>query len=66
MVSISNRPKIVANVKPGDRILILPTDITDWFYMREGKYVGLRTMKPRFKNMPTEQVEAFKRAMFDP
>jgi uncharacterized protein YegJ (DUF2314 family) len=65
-VTISNAPKIVTSVKSGDRIEIPPLDITDWSYMRDGKYVGMRTMKPRFKYMPADQVEAFKRVMTDP
>jgi hypothetical protein len=52
MVTISNSPKIVARVKLGDRIEIPPADITDWNYMRDGKYVGIFTMPPRFKYMP--------------
>jgi len=66
MVTISNSPKIVASVKSGDRIEIPAADITDWLYMRDGKYVGMFTMKPRFKYMPAEHVEAFKRVMIDP
>jgi uncharacterized protein YegJ (DUF2314 family) len=66
MVTISNAPKIVASVKLGDRIEIPPADITDWSYMRAGKYVGMATMRPRFKHMPAEQVEAFKQAMAEP
>ena len=66
IVAISHAPKIVSSVKLGDRIEIPPADITDWSYMRDGKYVGLRTMPPRFKNMPAEQVAAFKRVMIDP
>ena len=66
MVTISNIPKIVASVKLGDRIEIPAADITDWSYMRDGKYVGLRTMKPRFKYMPAEHVEAFKKVLTDP
>jgi uncharacterized protein YegJ (DUF2314 family) len=66
MVTITNTPKIVASVKSGDRIEIPPADITDWFYMRDGKYIGMFTMKPRFKYMPAEHVEAFKRVMIDP
>ena len=66
MVTISHAPKIVASVKLGDRIEIPAADITDWHYMRDGKYVGMFTMKPRFKYMPPEQVEAFKRVMTDP
>ena len=66
MVTISNKPNIVASVKLGDRIEIPAADITDWSYMRAGKYVGMATMKPQFKHMPADQVEAFKKAMADP
>jgi uncharacterized protein YegJ (DUF2314 family) len=66
MVTISNAPKIVASVKLGDRIEIPAADITDWSYMRDGKYAGMFTMKPRFKYMPADQVEAFKKVMADP
>jgi uncharacterized protein YegJ (DUF2314 family) len=66
VVTISNTPKIVASVKLGERIEIPKADITDWSYMRDGKYAGLFTMRPRFKHMPPEQVEAFKRVMTDP
>jgi hypothetical protein len=34
--------------------------------MRDGKYVGMFTMKPRFKHMPADHVEQFKKAMTDP
>jgi uncharacterized protein YegJ (DUF2314 family) len=66
MVTISNRPKIVASVKLGDRIEIPAADITDWHYMRDGKYVGMFTMKPRFKHMRPTDVEQLKQVMVDP
>jgi len=66
MVTISHAPKIVASVKLGDRIEIPKEDITDWHFMRDGKYVGMTTIKPRFKHMPADQVEGFKRVMIDP
>ncbi len=66
MVTISNAPKIVASVKLGDRIEIPAADITDWHYMRDGKYIGMFTIKPRFKYMPTDQVEQLKKAMAGP
>ena len=66
MVIISHQPKIVASVKLGDRIEIPAADITDWSYMRDGKYVGMATMKPRFKHMPADQVDALKKVMTDP
>lgn len=66
IVTITNSPKIVSTVKAGDRLEIPPADITDWNYMREGKHVGMFTMKPRFKHMPPGQVEAIKGAVIDP
>ncbi len=66
MVTITNEPKIVSSVKQGDRIVIPPEDITDWFYMRGEKYAGMFTIKPRFKHMPADQVEAFKKVLTDP
>jgi uncharacterized protein YegJ (DUF2314 family) len=66
MVTISNAPKIVTNVKLGDRIEIPVGDITDWSYMRAGKNVGLFTLKARFKWMPADQVELVKKGMADP
>jgi uncharacterized protein YegJ (DUF2314 family) len=65
-VTINRDPKIVMSVKSGDRIEIPEADITDWNYMRDGKYVGMATFKARFKRMPAEQVEQAKKMMADP
>ena len=66
MVIISNAPKIVASVKLGDRIEIPEADITDWRYMRDGKFVGMATFKARFKHMRAADVEQIKQVMTDP
>ena len=66
MVTIGSDPKIVSSVKRGDRIEIPAADITDWRYMRDGKYVGMRTVKVLLKHMPADQVEALKKVMADP
>lgn len=66
MVTISHAPKIVASVKLDDRIEIPQADITDWSYMRDGKYVGMTTFKVRFKHMPSADVERIKQVMTDP
>ena len=66
MVTISNAPKIVASVKSGDRIEIPEGDITDWRYMRDGKYVGMTTFKVHFKHMRPADVEQVKTMMADP
>jgi len=66
LVTITHKPNIVTSVKLGDRIEIPKKDITDWFYMRDGKYVGMRTIKPKFKYMSAEQVRGFKEVLTDP
>jgi uncharacterized protein YegJ (DUF2314 family) len=66
MVTINNAPKIVASVKLGDRIEIPEADITDWSYMRDGKYVGMITFKARFKHMRAADVEQARKMMADP
>jgi uncharacterized protein YegJ (DUF2314 family) len=68
MVTINNAPKIVASVKLGDRIEIAEPDITDWHYMRDGKYVGMVTFKVQLKHMhlPADQSEQIKKTMTDP
>ena len=66
MVTISNHPNIVASVKLGDRLEIPEADITDWRYMRDGKYVGSVTFKAQFKHMRGADVEQVKKMMADP
>ncbi len=66
MGTINNDPNAVVSVKLGDRIEIPEADITDWLYMRDGKMVGNRTLKPLFKKMPAAEVERLKRMMADP
>ena len=66
MVTISNHPNIVASVRIGDRIEIPEVDITDWRYMRDGKYVGNVTFKAQFKHMRAADVEQVKKMMADP
>ena len=66
MVTISNKPNIVASVRIGDRIEIPEADITDWRYMCDGKYVGNVTFKAQFKHMRAADVEQVKKMMADP
>jgi uncharacterized protein YegJ (DUF2314 family) len=54
------------SLKLGDRIEIPEADITDWSYMRDGKYVGMITFKVRFKQMRAADVEQVKNMMVDP
>jgi len=54
--SIANDPDLVHNVKMGDRIEIPEPDISDWFYMRDGKMVGNYTLRVLFDHMPASEV----------
>jgi uncharacterized protein YegJ (DUF2314 family) len=64
--TIDNDPKIVGNVKIGDRIEFSEGDISDWLYMRNGKMVGNRTVKPLFKRMPASEVERIRKMLAEP
>ncbi len=61
MVTIRSDPKVVSSVKRGDRIEIPAADITDWRYVRDGKEVGMRTVKILLKHMPADQVQALEK-----
>jgi uncharacterized protein YegJ (DUF2314 family) len=65
-ITIRSDPKVVSNVKRGDRIEIPATDITDWRYVRDGKQVGLRTAKILLKRMPTDRIQAAKKLLTAP
>jgi uncharacterized protein YegJ (DUF2314 family) len=66
MGTIDNDPDVVANVKRGDRIEIPEADISDWFYMRDGKMVGNRTLVPLLKSMPPKEAEFYKKLLAEP
>ena len=63
--TINNDANAVASVKLGDTIEIPEANITDWLYMRDGKMVGNRALKPLFKQMPAAEVERLKKMMAD-
>jgi len=65
IVTIDQPPKIVAGVKPGDRLDIPEAEIQDWFYMRGGKMIGCQTIRPMFKMMPEKTVAELKNALED-
>jgi uncharacterized protein YegJ (DUF2314 family) len=56
----------VGSVTFGDRIEIAEGDISDWAYMRNGKMVGNRTVRPLFKRMPASEVERIRKMLADP
>jgi uncharacterized protein YegJ (DUF2314 family) len=66
LVTISQAPKIVANVKLGERLAIPEAEIQDWFYMRGGKMIGCQTIRPVLKTMPAKAAAELENALEDP
>jgi uncharacterized protein YegJ (DUF2314 family) len=64
--TIANDPDSVHNVKLGDRIEIPEADISDWFYMQNGKMVGNYTIRVLFKQMPADEVAKYKAILAEP
>ena len=64
--TVENDPNIVHHVKRGARMEIPEADISDWFYMRDRKMVGNRTLRVLFKTMPAAEVKRYQQTMADP
>lgn len=58
--TLANEPRIVRNVRGGQRISFVRDDITDWGYVRDGKQVGSFTVCAMFKHAPKEQVDYYR------
>jgi uncharacterized protein YegJ (DUF2314 family) len=65
-VAINHAPKIVANVKLGERLEIPEAEIQDWYYMRGGKMIGNQTIRPMLKMMTAEEAARVKTVLEDP
>lgn len=63
--TINNEPNTVEKVKLGDRVVIPEADISDWTFLRGEKMVGNYTLRVLFKQMPSKEVEAYKKMMVE-
>ncbi len=64
--SIDNDPELVHNVKLGDHIEVPEADISDWFYLQDGKMVGNYTIRALFKHMSPEEAAKYKALLAEP
>jgi uncharacterized protein YegJ (DUF2314 family) len=64
--TITNDPGIIASVKLGDQIEIPEANISDWFYMRDGKMVGNRTLVPLLRTLPPKEAAAYRNLLAEP
>jgi uncharacterized protein YegJ (DUF2314 family) len=53
--TIDNDPRHIANLQRGQRVTVPISQLTDWLYVRDGKYVGAYTVRALLPFMPTEQ-----------
>jgi uncharacterized protein YegJ (DUF2314 family) len=58
---ITNTPRVVRNVREGERISFKESDVLDWLYRENGRMIGNYTACALIKKEPPQQAEAFKR-----
>lgn len=58
---IDNTPRLVRNVREGERISFKESDVVDWLYRENGKMIGNYTACALIKKEPQQQAEAFKK-----
>jgi uncharacterized protein YegJ (DUF2314 family) len=63
---INNVPRDVKTVRLGQRIEVADAQISDWFYLRDGKMVGNYTMRPMLKRMPPQDAARYRAMLADP
>jgi len=59
--NLANEPRVVRNVRGGQRISFSRGDITDWGYLRAGKQEGSFTICALFKHAPKAQVDYYQK-----
>jgi uncharacterized protein YegJ (DUF2314 family) len=58
---IDNTPRLVRNIREGERISFEESDVVDWLYRENGKMIGNYTACALIKNETPQQAEAFKK-----
>lgn len=58
--TISNNPDWVSHVKFAQRYEFSEDLVTDWTFLRNGKFVGNRTGRALMKHMPQQEAERFR------
>lgn len=61
---INNDPNYIRSVQRGQRYVFSEDMISDWLFLRNGKMVGIYTMRPMLKRMPKAQADRY-RAMLE-
>jgi uncharacterized protein YegJ (DUF2314 family) len=63
--NLTGTPKLVSNVKEGQKLTIAAEDITDWMYLKNKKMYGNYTMRALFPQMPPDEVAKWRAVIAD-
>jgi uncharacterized protein YegJ (DUF2314 family) len=58
--TISNQPRDIVALKMGQRVTVPVSQLTDWMFVRDGKYHGAYTLRAMLPFMPAAQATDFK------
>ena len=59
--TLANDPKVVTNVKGGQRIRFTREDVSDWGYEKDGHQIGSFTVCVLFKKMPLDEAAYYRK-----
>jgi uncharacterized protein YegJ (DUF2314 family) len=58
--TIDNEPRDIASLAKGQRVTVPVSEITDWLYVRDGKYQGAYTVRALLSFMPADRAAEMK------
>jgi uncharacterized protein YegJ (DUF2314 family) len=61
--TIANEPRDIANLAKGQRVTVPLSQLTDWMYVRDGKYHGGYTIRALVPFMTPEQAAAMRKRL---
>lgn len=61
--TIANEPREIPNLAKGQRVTVPVSRLTDWMYIRDGKYHGAYTVRALVPFMKPDQAEAMKQRL---
>lgn len=55
----ANEPEFIS-AKKGDAVEVAEKQISDWMFVRDGKWVGVETMRPLIRRMPKDLADQYR------
>lgn len=60
---VNNQPEYTTEIEFGDKVIIDPTQISDWMYFEKNKLVGGYTILVALESLPEEKKNAMKKSL---